>query len=147
MARVRKKQAMMLALLLTAFICVAGCTLPANLRQNVTPSIRQEISAAVRAVTTSTKPERVLLFANSTDADSVEMVATAAKLPWHVEVHYIDQEPYWTNLARFMYSVAQTSTLTVILYDGPFEHAAFVNIVGVHSADDIVAQVDATLDH
>jgi hypothetical protein len=86
----------------------------------------------------------VLLFADSTEADSAQMVATAATLPWHVEIHYIDQEPYWANVARFLYSVTQTPTLTVIWYESPFEHNAFTNIVGVHSAGEIVAQVNAT---
>jgi hypothetical protein len=142
-----KKPAALVVLLMIACLCVAGCALPVSPGQNTTSSAQPK-SSAVERPPTATPPglEHVLLFADSTDTDSAQMVATTAKLPWHVEVHYIDQEPYWANVARFMYSVNQTPTLTVVLYERPFEHTAFKNIVGVHSADEIVTEVNAILD-
>lgn len=139
-----RRSAAMVALLMIASVSLAGCTLLTNPSQNATSSTQPEASAVERPSTTATTaPERVILFADSTDPSRAQMVATTAKLPWHVEVHYIDKDLYWANVARFRYSVTQKPTLTVILHEGAFEHTDFRNIIGVHSADEIIAEVDA----
>ena len=124
-----------IVLVMVALLSVAGCTVNTT-SPSPTPSLSPTLT-----VSTPTPTEQIkILFFESDNAESTAMQPVIAKLmqKYDVTFYNLTANPGYILKARFEYSVTQTPTIVVLYKSRPFESKSAVNIVGVHSYDDVL---------
>jgi len=130
-----------IVVLIIVVASVAGCTINTT-SPSQKPSPAPTLSPTpTLAVPTPTPTEQIkILFFESDNAESAAMQPVIAKLAQEYDVTFynLTANPGYILMARFEYSVTQTPTIVVLYRRGPFESQGAVNIVGVHSYDEVV---------
>ena len=61
---------------------------------------------------------------------------------YEVTIYNLTANPGYILMARFEYSVTQTPTIVVLYKSGQFESQSAMNIVGVHSYDEVLNTIE-----
>jgi hypothetical protein len=136
------KKVAVIVFVIVAALAVAGCTVGLPSKSSPTPTSPRTPSPTV-TTPTPTEQTRILFF-ESDNAESAAMQPVIAQLmqKYDVTTYNLTANLGYTPMARNEYSVTETPTIVVLHASGPFESLNTVNIVGVHSYDEVLETIE-----